>query len=323
MLEKIRAQNHKISPSEKEGAMVLEKEKIETGIKAQTVVALAKGIENGEQDQYRVETITSNSPELTPELLQDISDFFRYTFNNAFPEYAVCTDCDVSLSAPEVFDTQGKYVPLEKLDNNQNLPCCPDCNKQMKFFHDAEQVFQKIQENFKQKAHISLLRENTDGKLAGITFAYFDTFKNAFKKEWSNEYLYMKEQDDIFDREKNSFLDKINAMFWQQEMEELFLESEVFCWNCTAINPEAKGLRNVSSLVKELFSSVEEENKEKHFILETRTDSAAYKLLKILGAINVPDIFPSGNGQAFMIGRLEEIIDLKKKQKIPNKNIHS
>jgi hypothetical protein len=296
-------------------------------------VAMAEGKNTLQKERYRVESLSSDSPELTSELLNEISDFFRYTFNNSFPEYVVCTDCDVQFSAMEVLGTE-KYIPLHKLDDENNVPCCPKCDEKMEFFHDMKTVSQKIEENLKKNAYISLLRNNKNEKLEGLAFARFDTFENTFQKEWANEYIYMGKQENYFDRDMDSFCKKINKVFQEKQLDEIRPQSEVFCWNCTAINPEAQGLGNLLKMLRKLFVQLSEEEQIGHFVLETRTDSTAHKLLKMAGAIDIPEIFSEESGQIFMSGELKEVsqnlqlslgkfIGLLKKQKIcNNKNIH-
>ncbi len=298
MSEKIRGQNHKSSSSEKEGVMVFEKEKIETGIKAQTVMALAKGIENGEQDQYRVEMIVSNSPELTPELLQEISDFFRYTFNNAFPEYVVCTDCDVSIFASEVFETQGKYVPLDQLDNNENLPSCPDCNKQMNFFHDGDMTLRKLEQKFQQEGRIVLILSEETNEIKGMTFGYYDSLENVIEKEWGHPYNYMKEEDQKKEQkfDVGKALEKINTT-----EREIDAQTEVCCWNCIMLNPEVLG--NVNLLVRKFLDPLPKTDLP--VVAQVISGSIIHSLLRRRGYREVEDVFPKE--YRFMIGELDRV----------------
>lgn len=305
MLEKLESYRMDETPySDESPVKSLETEKKE---KVEAVISSIVKKEDLNFDRYSIETLSSSSPDLTPDLTEEMADFFRYTFNNAFPEYLVCTKCNFQLAASEVFGIEGKYVPLEQLDSQENKACCPGCNQKMELFHDKNTVFQKIQENLKNNAVITLLRDNQKNKeLAGMTFGYFDTFDGAFKKEWSNKYVYMEKKDDLFAREKEGFLKKINETLATQNIGEISLDSNVFCWNCTTIRPEAQGLDNLLKMTNEFFMNLPQDKIYGFFVFETQLNSTAHKLLKIGGAIDIPNVFDN-DYQVFMSGELQKI----------------
>ena len=120
-----------------------------------------------------------NSAELTDGKIKEISDFFRFIFNNDWPEFVVCPPCDsklpegMRLSAFDVYGTDQKHVPLEILDNYPKIPCCPNCNEDMKIFHDPEKTFQNIKGKLSNDAYVSLLRSEENNNIAGFAFGTY------------------------------------------------------------------------------------------------------------------------------------------------------
>ncbi len=260
---------------------------------------------------HTVKTLTSGSPELTPGIVQEISEFFRYTFNNAFPEYLICTSCDIQCSAPTVFGTGKEYVDLKTMDDMADCFYCPGCYEKMELFHDSGMVQQKIQKNLSENACVSLLKNDKNDLLAGMTFAYFDTFEQVFQREWSNEKIYMQNQDIRFNRDMNWFLEKINKTLREQQKEEIHKNTEVCCWNCASIHPKSQGLNNMLQLFQGLFDVMYQQQKEdlknKFVVLETRMNSTGHKIMKIAGAIDVKNVF-GDKEQVFMVGSLTNMI---------------
>lgn len=297
MLEKVRSRNIENSYTHKKERVKHFKEGvIETGVKTQTVISTAEGRDGLKQNQYKVETITSDSPELTPELLEEISDFFRYTFNNAFPEYAVCTDCDVSISAPEVFGTEGRYVSLDQLDNEGNLPCCPECDKQMKFFHDAGQVLKKLEQKFQKDGRITLLKVAETNEIEGMTFGYYDSLEGVVEKEWGHPYNYMKKE---YQKKEQKFDAEGATKKILETNKALEEQTEICCWNCIMLNPEAQG--NMNILVQDFLDSLTKTDIA--VVAQVIAGSISHSLLKRRGYNEVEGIFPKE--YLLMMGNLE------------------
>ncbi len=273
-------------------------EKVKNSTKAKVVVASAENVdvENG----CRFEVLDFS--ELTEERITDIAEFFRYTFNNAFPEYAGCTDCETSVSAPEVFGTGRQYVPLEKLDDECNLPDCEDCGEEMKLFHDKEMTREKLAEKFQQEGKIVLVTEEGDEEIKGMTFGYYDSLAGVIDKEWGHPYNYMKKehQDEHLNFDVDGAIEKI-----VESGEEVDGESEVFTWNCIMLDRTVR--KNFTKLTETFLLAVADKmhEEENPLIAQTLKNSPISAWIKRLGAKEIDEIF--SNEYAFIFGGLREV----------------
>lgn len=233
----------------------IQKIKIETITKA--MLAKTVTLENL-YDHYHFQNITSKSPEVIEEFLQEITDFYRYIFNNSFPEYAVCIECDEQISARDAFHSND-YVPLDQIDDVSNLPNCQSCGDEMSFFIDAEQTLENLKEKFKKDALISILREKNTEKIVGVAFGYFDTLKNVVQKEWENPYNYMKRENQPLSKNisMEDFIHDISFAVKEGGIDDNIDEEErIFAWNCAALDDSLFGKGYLSYLMKQFFTSI-------------------------------------------------------------------
>lgn len=179
---------------------------------------------------YTVETYSSD--EISPELTREISDIFRLTFNNAFPEYLICTDCEIQMPASQIFGTNPEdEVDLKTLDS-LDPPPCEECGQPLQFFHGLVKTEQKIAEKFRQDAQLTVLR-NEQGTIQGFTFSYKRRLGDVFKNEWGNKFGYMDTIPDKGYRDLNAFLAATSNALGEEQTP----DTQVYCWNCVVTRP--------------------------------------------------------------------------------------
>ncbi len=258
-----------------------------------------------EQNKYHIDIL--DIQKLSLDQVKEISDLYRYIFNNAFPKYAMCADCNTWSSAKKIFKTS-EYVELAKLDDECSLPDCEDCGDKMNFFHDPNTTLQKLTELFQKEGKILLLSseiENPDEeesaiktKIEGVTFGYYDSLENVTKTEWGHSHNYMdikhQKEDQLFD--VDGAIEKVIAYD-----KNLTAEVEVFCWNCIMLSPEVQGNMNV--VVKDFLGSLSKTNCP--VISQALPGSKSHTWLKRRGYEDIPDVF--SKEYSFMLGDLEEV----------------
>lgn len=248
--------------------------------------------------------------EMTPQKVQEISDFFRWIFNNDWNQYAVCAPCEektgkeVRMSAPQAFGTK-EHLPLEVLDDPKNLPCCPDCAKPMQWFHDPEKTRQNIQRKLLDlgDGYASLIRHLSDGKVAGFAFGYGATLREEYEVEWQNRYLYMKEPPHKAGRDFDALLEALNHAFPKVPFG---ADTKVFAWNCVALAPQARFGKLLGGMMHSFFNSVPIESRNRMVVGEAIKGSTANGYFKSIGAIEVEGFIEGA--ETLMAGHLGEMV---------------
>ena len=280
---------------------VIERKKVEIATRTNVVLAKGESLEN--VDSYRFESLDTQT--LSPEQIKEVSDFFRFTFNNAFPEYAVCTDCETSVSALDVFGSQGEYIELEELDKECNLPYCVDCGEKMELFHDANMTFDKLTEKFEQEGTIVLFRSDEDESIKGMTFGYYDSLEGVIDKEWGHPYNYMKKesQDVALKFDAEGAIEKISVDVGGG----IEPESRVYCFNCIILDHTVRNC--LSELTSRLLRNVQKNGNVDVPVLGQALSKGVVKLWMMRnGYHEVEEIF--GEDYALMVGRLKDVCDI-------------
>ena len=145
----------------------------------------------------------------------EISDFFRHTFNNDWPEFVVCTDCDSTLpqgmkiSAKDVFGEENS-ISLERMDSLTQLPDCPNCAQAMEIFHDSGRTLELTKGRLSTDGYLSLLRDADSDQVEGICYGYRCLLAEQFKSEWANKYNYMARRNPKHDRSLDDLITCLN-----------------------------------------------------------------------------------------------------------------
>lgn len=166
----------------------------------------------------RGEALTSQ--EITPELVNEVSDFYLWLFRNTM-HFTACPPCEMKglkarLTAKEIFGTTDSFVPSEQMDSIEEMPACPCCQNGMQLIYHPD----TLKENFRQKmlksdeSFLSLLRKE-DGSIAGLGFAYITNLNREMSLEWPSRYPYMRpdQQKPEYQRSKGRFLTAVGGNF--------------------------------------------------------------------------------------------------------------
>lgn len=265
------------------------------------------------KSSFKPEVLTS--AELTKERIKEISDYFRFIFNNDWPQFVACPPCDskssngMRFSAMDIFKTES-HLSLEKMDCTETLPNCPHCGNEMRIFHDPDKTFLNLKHKLEKDGYVSLLRSDESHQIAGFTFGYGCTLQEEFHNEWRNRYHYMAQENPEYDRDFDVFIRRLQEEFPDANFTP---ESEVFCWNCVATSPEARSTRYSVKLMQAFFDSLPPEKRDLYVIGETLSGSNSHRIFKTLGGKDVSGIL---DGQDTIIAmRMNRGIDRLNKSK--------
>lgn len=289
---------------------IFQSEKIKNSTKLKAIIAQGSSLESF-NDVYSIENISSDSPELTQELLNEITTFYRYIFNNAFPEYSICIDCDEQLSAPQAFGTNGAYVSLDKIDSPSNLPDCGLCNEEMKFFIDEESTIENLRQKFEKDFYITFFRDKETDKLLGLAFGYFDSMKNLVDKEWGHPHNYMKKEYQQPERKLDidEFILNTAITVSEEGIDERIDEDErVFAWNCAAIDDSISNKGCLSFLMQSFFQSLPQDdilNPHLKTVFHVLKNSKMHDIVKYCGCSTIKNILD--NRYSYVVGQLSEV----------------
>lgn len=222
--------------------------------------------------------------------MREVSDFFRYIFNNDWPEYVVCTACDSTLpqgmkiSAREIFGEKGS-VPLERMDAFKELPDCPHCAQPMELFHDPQRTFELIKKRLSSDGYLSLLRDDNSGQVEGISYGYGCLLGEQFESEWANTYNYMQKRDPRYNRRFDDFIACIDNVFPKADFSD---DTEVFCWNSVAISRRARKAGRLRELIGAFLDAIPPEKFRQYIIGEVIIGSRYHRILEKGGLHVIP-----------------------------------
>lgn len=250
-----------------------------------------------------------NSSEISPDLMCEVSDTFRYTFNNSFPEYVLCRDCQTQMSAIDLSGiTDGSYLPLAQLDNPGVMPACNGCQQPMEFFHDPAKTQAKLASRLGTGANLALLRNDDEGSIDGFSFGYKRSLKEIFESEWKFLYSYCAAEDRRYMRDYDLFLEKTIPLLSDSCGRKVSAEDDVYCWNCVAIGKNVQGKKLLPKLLGCFSDDISGEMVETLPVIgETMDGSRFHKILSRAGLKRIDDVL--GNGLVLMAGPLKGLID--------------
>ena len=233
------------------------------------------------------------APDIPPQLIKDLADFYRYIFNNN-GNYLVFPTSLEFLSPTEVFDnTQGETVDLETMDSLTEFPLHPKTGEQAIFWHDPETTLAKIRTKLKQDSHVTILRNLETGSIEGLCFGKKTTLRQQFESEgWRNPLYYAGIEKPEHTRDLQNFLNimraKMQQYFGQFGNSKIFGDDAVYSWNCLTTSPRFRGIENLLALTSQYFASIPESMKKQlPVISEARFQSTCYQLLTMAGYFDV------------------------------------
>jgi hypothetical protein len=233
--------------------------------------------------QIRNETMTSE--EITPEIVTEVSDYYRWLFGNTM-HYATCPSCenrnvDTRLTARQTFGTGEELVPLNQIDNAEGIMSCVCCHNPMQIIYDRETVADNFDQKLRQsdESFLSLLRRE-DNSLAGLAFAYVTQLDRELDLEWSSKYPYMRNgpQQPEYQRSRESFLNCVGEMFPGNTFDG---NETVLAWNCISTSPDIKAGKTIL-LVRSLFDAIPEEMRHLMVLGDVKKGSQAHRFFRAL-----------------------------------------
>jgi hypothetical protein len=289
-------------------------EKRETGIDAENELPIRtsrKAAKDTLNSKFISETIGHDA--MSEETVQRVTDFFRYIFNNEWPDYAVCPPCDSQLpggarmSAKEAYKSDDP-VPLAIMDSNPILPNCSHCGSQMQIFHNPGKLRSLLNKKLMKDGYVSFINDPESGETKGFAYGYGTTLEEAFHGEWGNAYGYMADPDPAYDRDLTHLLECLNGTIKDTHFTP---EMEIFLWNCVGITPAAQGGANYIQVMRGLFNQLPPEKRNLRIVAEVLIDSPAHIHFNTTGAIDVPG-FLKGDGTiiVFKVGETTDIFNL-------------
>ncbi len=258
--------------------------------------------------------VESYSSPLSPELVEEISEYFLYTFRNEWPNDVVCFDCDANLDGGMRFSAKDIYgsdfsVPLEIQEKFNVIPDCPCCEQPMSRFMDTDLVKKKLAEKLSQDAYVSLVRSPIDHKIIGMTYANLSTPRDSFNsEEWGHPYTYSKDKRPEDSRDFDLFMDSINEVLVENGAEiTLTPESKILLYNCTIVDPQYRSKGILPKLMKSLFMSFPPEVIQNYWGLgETEKGKMYHQVLKVGGVLDVEGVL--SEDLILMVGEVKRFL---------------
>lgn len=280
------------------------------------------------QESYIVEKYTS--PEITADLVKEVSDFYRWIFNNAFEQYLFYPSEKIPISprdVPEFNCAEGKYVPLEALDEFEpatDFPAKQKTGERARFWHDPKATKEKIGHKLSQDAHLVLLKTKQKKEIKGLIFGHRCTMKEVFQtEEWENPVYYSGLEDQTCYHDFENYLKQVNLVFQENRVkfqniltDNITGDTMIYAWNALALSPDLRGLGQLLALTKTFFGNLPQEMvNDLLFIGEALLGSNSYILGKSSGGIEVPCVLSQksqlskGNRSLLLIMPLKKAVN--------------
>ena len=240
--------------------------------------------------------ITFGSDAIDFNRLFEISNFYRFIFNNANRHYLLFPAEDRFISPAEFFQCpDNEYVPLDKMDTIAKFPVNPLTGEEAIFWHDPLVTFNKLYEILKKRAYLSTVR-TSDNKLIGMSYAYIADLRKIFFNEWSHKHCYAKKQLREYLYDFNEFYGSLSSFLREEEQVIIKPDTEFICWNCTALEESCRGM-NVIKMLHKLFSLIHDRNAflPRFLIMEVSPGGKVYDLCIHFKAKEIPDVLKNGS----------------------------
>lgn len=266
-----------------------------------------------------METLTSESAQLTEEAIREMADFFRLIFANSYAEQYLFYPSIGKAISPQQADEMyrqatgerlwkispdGDMIPLDQLDalNLETFPRYTEpAGEQALFWMDPKTTLANFERKLRAGAHIVTLREQDTRALVGLIFGHQCTVLEAFEtEEWINPHCYSVLQDSRHHRVFSTSLDRLNEVLREHPVKfqglleprgQLYSDSLVYVWNCYAIVSSLRKQGRVAEMTRKFFALLPREMKENLIELgEPLYGSKSHLRMKVAGAVDVPGI---------------------------------
>jgi hypothetical protein len=228
-------------------------------------------------EKYYIETISS--AELTSEVLKEVSDFYRWGFNNFNNKhYLVNPATQEFLSSQEVFQKKDdEFVDIETMDNFQDFPK-DEAGNQFVFWHDPRRTYECLERKFEKDANITLLRDKNSNKILGMSSWFKRPFKEIFKEEFQYPFDYSTNAESLNKIHERSF-SQSSQLIGETFSRSIDPDEAVVCWNSLVLSPEARNFKTFIPLLGRFMDSLSTEQS-KLFLAEVRAEGTGYRVLK-------------------------------------------
>jgi hypothetical protein len=241
------------------------------------------------KEKFRIESFTSL--EITPELVKEVADFYRWIFNHyrflAYPKTFEFTP------AAKVFGLEeNNTVPMETMESSLNFPIHPKTGEKATLFHDPDTTYQKFSKIMEKNTYLSVLRDNENHNMVGMAFAYEESLAQIFTNEWSNECPYMKIQHNQNNNSFDAFIKILAKGFKEIGIDtNITPNTKMLCWHSTTTAPHVRGMKNMLNIIRGFFQLIPaNKSNGKYLITESAQEGAADKIIPIGGGFTIPKV---------------------------------
>lgn len=253
-----------------------------------------------DKQALELQHLTSESPELTDDVIQQFANTFRFIFcNPPYGQYLFYPSEGRPISPQEVFQTDEPYVKLDRLDgfDLNSFPRHPETDEQALFWQDPHITLERFQKKLRNNAQLTLLKQAESGSILGACLGYRASVKEVFEsEEWQNPFHYSSHEDKAQFRDFNTFVSSIQAALSVHYPEiQLAADTIIFCQNCLFILPELQHSGVIFQMVHHFLANLPEHVLQLPAISEALNRSSIFHLLTRLGAISVPDALDHSN----------------------------
>lgn len=251
------------------------------------------------------------APEISPELIRKVSDFYRWIFGNTM-HFAVCVPCEdqgkkARWTAPQIFQTKN-FVSTEQMDNTAlgHCPCCGQ--KSLRHFYDPAVLRNNFEQKLKKSddSFLSLVRSPQDG-IVSLAFAYITELERELFLEWGHKYMFMQKGPELekpeYHRSFEHFQHALTPVFPDYPLEK---NSTLLAWNCMTNAPDAKG--SLPLLMRNLFNSIPIERHALMVLGDVKKGSDAHRHFKVMQGRDVTTFFGEGDTDILIGGNVGIVI---------------
>lgn len=239
-----------------------------------------------------------NSSQVTPELIEKISNFYREIFANN-GHYLVYPSTLKSVSPQSFFQRPAEqHIPLALMDSlkQDEFPKHPVTGEYAIYWHHPQKTIRIMKEKLESNAHIVLLLDD-QRKINGLVFGNVCSLHTHWSsQEWENPIYYSQYIRSEHHRDFNTFLQLLNQktlrdpeQFARRLRNGIFeAQTSIYTWNTFALSPEARGKRYGLKMLETFIRSIPQHYKETLInIGEAKYNSRAHGMFKQLGALDL------------------------------------
>ena len=247
--------------------------------------------------------------EITSNIIREVSNFYRFMFNNEHEHYLASPLSGKIIGPKEVFSDLGNsYADLTRMDS-LDLDCYTDLitGEIPVFYHCPTRTESIISQMLKSDGCVAILRGD-DLKICGAAFGYTDTVENVFRNEYARRYQFSKADGQLFENDSSIFFDRIEQVTGLSESDGCFSLA------CVGTIPgSGRGINNYLSLLKGVFSLIPESKRDDLLVIgESRNDSVG-RMLYSTAKLKPVESLCSCTKSSVLVASAEELIELYNK----------